>query len=67
MTVLIVEDEAMSRVRLARNIGARFPDLTIVGMTDSVASTLFSAMGHPFQQLAEMILRSSVTSGSSLV
>ena len=28
---------------------------------------LFSAMGHPFQQLAEMILRSSVTSGSSLV
>ena len=31
MTVLIVEDEAMSRARLARNIGARFPDLTIVG------------------------------------
>ena len=30
-------------------------------------SLLFSAMGHPFQQLAEMILRSSVTSGSSLV
>lgn len=28
---------------------------------------LFSAMGHPFQQLAEMTLRSSVTSGSSLV
>ena len=40
MTVLIVEDEAMSRARLARNIGARFPDLTIVGMTDSVASTV---------------------------
>ena len=30
-------------------------------------TVLFSAMGHPFQQLAEMILRSSVTSGSSLV
>ena len=30
----------MSRARLARNIGARFPDLTIVGMTDSVASTV---------------------------
>lgn len=28
---------------------------------------LFSAMGHPFQQFAEMISRSSVTSGSSLV
>ena len=40
MTVLIVEDEAMSRARLARSIGARFHDLTIVGMTDSVASTV---------------------------
>ena len=28
---------------------------------------LFSAMGHPFQQFAEMRLSSSVTSGSSLV
>ena len=28
---------------------------------------LFSAMGHPFQQFAEMMSRSSVTSGSSLV
>ena len=32
-----------------------------------IINVLFSAMGHPFQQLAEMILRSSVTSGSSLV
>ena len=30
-------------------------------------AVLFSAMGHPFQQFAEMISRSSVTSGSSLV
>ena len=28
---------------------------------------LFSAMGHPFQQFAEMMSRSSVTSGCSLV
>ena len=28
---------------------------------------LFSATGHPFQQFAEMMSRSSVTSGSSLV
>ena len=34
---------------------------------DVFVFVLFSAMGHPFQQLAEMILRSSVTSGSSLV
>ena len=30
-------------------------------------TVLFSAMGHPFQQLAEMMSRSSVTSGCSLV
>ena len=29
--------------------------------------TLFSAMGHPFQQFAEMMSRSSATSGCSLV
>ena len=29
--------------------------------------SLFSAMGHPFQQFAEMISRSSATSGCSLV
>ena len=31
------------------------------------ASVLFSAMGHPFQQFAEMMSSSSVTSGCSLV
>ena len=39
-----------------------------ISKTDKIlVFLLFSAMGHPFQQLAEMILRSSVTSGSSLV
>ena len=32
-----------------------------------LGSFLFSAMGHPFQQFAEMMSRSSVTSGCSLV
>ncbi len=40
MTVLIVEDEAMARTRLARKIETLFPGLSIVGMTDSVMSTL---------------------------
>ena len=33
----------------------------------STSLDLFSAMGHPFQQFAEMMSRSSVTSGCSLV
>lgn len=40
---------------------------TIANVESNAVIVLFSAMGHPFQQLAEMILRSSVTSGSSLV
>jgi len=40
MTALIVEDEAMARERLARNISDSFPDIEVVGMTDSVRSTV---------------------------
>ena len=41
--------------------------IEVFGLSVALGFVLFSAMGHPFQQLAEMILRSSVTSGSSLV
>lgn len=40
MTALIVEDEAMARAQLARNISSAFPDIEVVGMTDSVRSTV---------------------------
>ncbi len=40
MTALIVEDEAMARAQLARNISSTFPDIEVVGMTDSVRSTV---------------------------
>ena len=37
------------------------------GLVIGAGAFLFSAMGHPFQQFAEMMSRNSVTSGSSLV
>ncbi len=47
MTALIVEDEAMARERLARNISDAFPDIEVVGMTDSVRSTVDWLGSHP--------------------
>ena len=40
MKALIVEDERMARTQLARVLEANFPDIDIVGMTDSVESTV---------------------------
>lgn len=40
MRVLIVEDEMMARKNLARTLTQHFPDMEIVGSTDSVRSTV---------------------------
>jgi len=37
----------------------------LLGFLNSKVALLFSAMGHPFEQFAEMILKGSVTSASS--
>lgn len=49
-------------------VGVELGDKENVSMRKELKnSVLFSAMGHPFQQFAEIMLRSSVTSGSSFV
>ena len=40
MKALIVEDETRARELLARTLGTNFPDIKIIGQTDSVASTV---------------------------
>lgn len=40
MTALIVEDEAMARAQLAKLLSNNFPDIEVVGQTDSICSTL---------------------------
>lgn len=40
MTALIVEDEAMARAQLVKLLSNNFPDIEVVGQTDSICSTL---------------------------
>lgn len=40
MTALIVEDEAMARAQLIKLLSNNFPDIEVVGQTDSICSTL---------------------------
>lgn len=49
MNALIIEDERMAQARLARILEINFPDIRIVGTTDSVASSIawLSANGAP--------------------
>ena len=46
MKVLIVEDEPMAQKALAHALTSRYPDLQIVGTTDSVAGTLAWLQDH---------------------
>ena len=47
MKALIVEDEKMARTQLARVLSAEFPDIEVVGMTDSVVSTVSFLSNNP--------------------
>lgn len=47
MKALIVEDEKMARTQLARVLSAEFPDIEVVGMTDSVVSTISFLSDNP--------------------
>ena len=62
------EDEAGTRVRDLLIRKAREGVQVRLIMDNLITPfALFSAMGHPFQQFAEMMSRSSATSGCSLV
>ena len=47
MKALIVEDEKMARTQLARVLSAEFPIIEVVGMTDSVVSTISFLSENP--------------------
>ncbi len=46
MNVLIVEDEVMAQKALARTLESRYPQMRVVGCTDSVAGTVQWLNGH---------------------
>ena len=47
MKALIVEDEKMARTQLARVLSTEFSDIEVVGMTDSVVSTISFFSDNP--------------------
>ena len=47
MKALIVEDEKMARMQLAKVLSSEFPDIEIVATTDSVSSTVAYLDGGP--------------------
>lgn len=54
MTALIVEDEAMARAQLAKLLSNNFPDIEVVGQTDSICSTLDYLENRPEPEIIFM-------------